>query len=205
MIIDDDELVLNSLKKQLKGYNLFTSKSPEESLLLLKVGNLTPDLILCDIIMPEMNGFEFVKILRENSDLLHIPVMFITGFPEDERRLKSLELGALDYLTKPFRKEELLLKVRNILEYQERLKNRIIVNLDKKNTDKIESNFSQYDITLQEREIIKLLVYNKMIYKEIAYEMNISLRTVESHIANVYKKMNINSKKELISFFKNIF
>ncbi|HOV14323.1 MAG TPA: response regulator transcription factor [Spirochaetota bacterium] len=199
LIIDDDEMVLSSLKKQLKGYSIFTSKGGSEALLFLKIGELFPDLILCDIMMPEIDGFQFVKILRENSDYFHIPVMFITGFPEDERRIKSLELGAIDYLIKPFRKEEILLKVRNILEYQDRFKEHLD---NKSNRRKIESKFLEYDMTLQESEIIKLILNENLIYKEIAYKMKISLRTVESHISHIYKKMNINSKKELIKIFE---
>jgi len=198
LIIDDDEMILNSIKKQLKGYNLFTSKNPEESLLLLKAGELTPDLILCDIMMPEMDGFEFVEKVREIERFRHIPIIFITGICEDSYRIKGLELGAIDYLTKPFRKEELLLKIKNILDIQEKYKTHIIENaVNHSRNEIIKKFFIQMNLSTRETEVAMMVtsLYSGVVISE---KLNLSIRTVENHLQNIYRKLSINSRKELM-------
>ncbi|WP_266363885.1 response regulator transcription factor [Tellurirhabdus rosea] len=85
----------------------------KEGLDMLEV--FTPDLIICDVMMPVMDGIEFVRQMKHNQLFRHIPVIFLTAKVAQEDRITGLKSGAIDYITKPFLREELLLKVENII------------------------------------------------------------------------------------------
>lgn len=123
MIIDDDDIVIESLKKQLGNfYNLIVCKNGIEALKYFD-NNKTVDVIVSDIMMPEMDGFEFIYTLREERKIYHIPLIFITGYLCDEyHKIKGLKLGAIDYILKPFSKGEILNKVKNIIDLQQNMK-----------------------------------------------------------------------------------
>jgi DNA-binding response OmpR family regulator len=113
LVVDDSKLV-NSfisdilLKNNFLPFSAFTGK---EALLMLKLD--VPDLILLDIVLPDITGFEvYLEILKENSTK-DIPVIFLTGVSDAENIKKGLELGAIDYIPKPFKDIELTLKITN--------------------------------------------------------------------------------------------
>lgn len=112
LIVDDDKNILESLKMLLihSGFHVETAANGEIAFLLLN--NINPDIILLDITMPQMDGFEFCKILKENSETKDIPVIFLTGVgSEIGTRLQSLMVGAIDYITKPYESDELIQKI----------------------------------------------------------------------------------------------
>ena len=78
--------------------------------------NQTPSLIISDILMPEMDGFEFLEIIRKSPRFSHIPFVVLFGLDKSKDRVKSLELGADDFMTKPFNPSELLLKVSRLIK-----------------------------------------------------------------------------------------
>lgn len=83
----------------------------------LAIDNM-PDLVISDVMMPEMDGFSLVKGLAEHDNTSHIPAILLTAKTEEESKLKGLELGAVDYIAKPFEARQLLLKIKNTLERQ---------------------------------------------------------------------------------------
>jgi len=100
-LVDDDMTNLTVGKEALKkDYNVFTLASGR--LLLNMLENKIPDLILLDVNMPEMNGYEVIKILKENPKTADIPVVFLTSMSHDYTELEGLSLGAVDYIRKPF-------------------------------------------------------------------------------------------------------
>jgi len=110
MLVDDNITNLtvgNNILKQ--DYNIMTLNSAER--LFQVLGKLTPDLILLDIEMPEMNGLEAIKILKEREDLKEIPVIFLTAKNDAESELEGLTLGAIDYIGKPFSPPLLLKRI----------------------------------------------------------------------------------------------
>ncbi|MCL2217127.1 MAG: response regulator [Defluviitaleaceae bacterium] len=120
-LVDDDMTNLTIGKKALSGhYNVFTLNSGQVMLDMLE--NLMPDLILLDVNMPEMDGYEAIQRLKSNKDSVHIPVIFLTALSDETMELKGLSLGAIDYITKPFSTPLLLkrLEVHLLVEEQKR-------------------------------------------------------------------------------------
>ena len=112
LIIDDNPQNLRMLGNVLKenGYNPLFAKSGIQALNFLLERKL-PALILLDISMPKMDGFEVCKRLKQNAATQHIPAIFMTAYTEKEKVIEGFQLGAVDYVTKPFHAEELLTRV----------------------------------------------------------------------------------------------
>jgi putative two-component system response regulator len=101
MLVDDNLANLKIGKNALAdSYDVFTAPSASKMLELLET--ITPDLILLDIMMPAMNGYEAITILKSRPETRDIPVIFLTAKSDGESELKGLDLGAIDYVSKPF-------------------------------------------------------------------------------------------------------
>jgi PAS domain S-box-containing protein len=119
LVIDDTPLNLAFLKAALaKDFSVRTATSG--ALGCEMALQTTPDIILLDIMMPEMDGFETFALLRSHASLLHVPVVFVTGETQSESEIKGLDLGAADYITKPIRVQIARRRIWNLLE-RERL------------------------------------------------------------------------------------
>ena len=112
LIIEDEENILEAVKYTLtqEGYDVFTSVDGEDG--LEKAQEIKPDLVLLDVMLPKMDGFEVCRILRKD---LEMPVFMISAKTEEIDRVVGLEMGADDYITKPFSMRELVVRVRNSL------------------------------------------------------------------------------------------
>ena len=112
LIIDDDEKLNRLLTKYLKefGYRLFSATHPQKGLSLLK--KESPDLVILDVMLPEMNGFEVCKQVRSSSS---VPIIMLTARGDLMDKVVGLELGADDYLPKPFEPRELVARIQSIL------------------------------------------------------------------------------------------
>jgi DNA-binding response OmpR family regulator len=116
LIIDDEIDALTLLSRAIgTTFNLVTKHDGNEALKWLQAGNV-PDLILSDIMMPNMNGEEFIKILRTSKSHRHTPIIVISANNDVRTRIKFLQLGANDYLAKPVHPEELVLRINNIFK-----------------------------------------------------------------------------------------
>ena len=115
LVIDDQIMMTHFLAYYFRNkYNVFTKNDGMEALLWIEEGNI-PDLIIADIDMPKLNGFEFIKAIRASNFYNKIPIIMLSGKERSEDRIKCLKLGADDYLTKPFNPEELELKIQRYL------------------------------------------------------------------------------------------
>ncbi|MCL2108489.1 MAG: response regulator [Oscillospiraceae bacterium] len=120
-IIDDNEANLFSARTALDDtYEIFAAQSAERMFKLLE--KITPDLILLDIEMPEMDGFEALKILKEDERYRSIPVIFLTGKHDSASELRGFELGAVDFINKPFATLVLLRRIKLHIETDELIK-----------------------------------------------------------------------------------
>jgi diguanylate cyclase (GGDEF)-like protein len=115
LVIDDEKANLLILYKILSpDYTIYTAKSGREG--LRRAASERPDLILLDIIMPDMSGFDVLKILKSDPDLKSIPVIIITGLDNDSYEEKGLLLGAVDYISKPFKNAIVIARVRTHIQ-----------------------------------------------------------------------------------------
>jgi len=125
MVIDDDEDVRGLIKMQLgKYFTVSTAINGAEG--LEKLAEEQPDLVICDIMMPEMDGIEFTKRLKSSFDISHIPVILLTAYSSEEHQLKGIQAGADSYITKPFSVRYLLARVVKLIEQREKLQRKFV-------------------------------------------------------------------------------
>ena len=129
LVVDDDERIINFLRSKLKatGYEVFTAGNGIEG--LEQAQSQEPELIVLDLIMPKMDGLEMLKELRCFST---VPVIILTAKGADADKIKGLQLGADDYLPKPFNPDELVARIEAVkrrLQFGEKLKGPEVVGL----------------------------------------------------------------------------
>lgn len=116
ILVVDDEMMLREMLKDIfsiAGYDVITAENGKEA--LKKIEQELPDFVILDASMPVMDGFETLKEIRKNPRLINLPVMMFTALSGESEQIKGLNLGADDYITKPFKTSVLLSKVKNIL------------------------------------------------------------------------------------------
>ena len=116
LLIDDDPNLILLVKDYLefRGYNVDTAENGREALEVLD--HLVPDMIICDVMMPEMDGYALVKHIREVPVTNRIPVLFLSAKGQSQDRVKGLNEGADVYMSKPFEPEELVAQVESSLK-----------------------------------------------------------------------------------------
>ena len=111
LVIDDEITIRTLLEKFLSNlYEVTAMTNGQEALAWLQGGNL-PDMMIVDLEMPSMDGFEFLKQVKSSGFFRAIPVMMLSGIDSSAERVKCLKAGALDFMIKPFNPEELLIKI----------------------------------------------------------------------------------------------
>lgn len=116
LIIDDETDALTLLSRAIgTAYDVIAKNDGAEALRWLQAGN-TPDLIITDVMMPNMDGAEFIKILRSSKSHRHTPIIVVSANSDVRARIKFLQMGVNDYLGKPVHPEELVLRINNIFK-----------------------------------------------------------------------------------------
>ncbi len=116
LVVDDDEHIQKSLAQylEMEDFDVDVASSGQEA--LEQAGRQTPDLVLLDIMMPEMDGFEVVERLRQEAPTARVPVILLTARGQDTDVIKGYQMGVSSYLTKPFNLDELVDTIREVLE-----------------------------------------------------------------------------------------
>ncbi|MBI1317040.1 response regulator [bacterium] len=115
LIIDDEPVMRKLLEQILKSkYHVTTLENGQEALNWMYSGNI-PDLVVADLKMPVIDGFEYIQRVRESGFFSDVPLIVLSGEESSSERIKCLKLGANDYLIKPFNPEELALRIENLL------------------------------------------------------------------------------------------
>jgi PleD family two-component response regulator len=138
LIVDDIEyniILLNQILLN-SGYRVLTAMSGKKCLEILEVE--LPDIILLDVIMPELNGFDISEKIKSNDRTKNIPIIFLSAISDYETKLKGLEKGAVDYITKPYDDREVIARIQIHLRIKELERERFehIKNLEELNKDK---------------------------------------------------------------------
>ena len=184
LIVDDDDKIRDLLKQYLKNNNFFVSTAinasdAEEKLKIVKF-----DLAIIDIMMPGKDGLQLTKEIRENIDL---PIILLTAKGEAEDRVRGLELGAEDYLPKPFEPKELLLRIKNVIKRIK--KDKHIINVIK--IGKANINIKKMEIQ-KDRKIIKINASEKILLENmISSAGKIFSREEISKITNLTQERSI--------------
>ena len=122
LIVDDDNRIRDLLKEYLNDNNLVVSTAHDAKNAKIKISQFKFDLIVLDVMMPGQDGYELTKEIKKD---IEVPIVLLTAKGEVENRIKGLELGADDYISKPFEPKELLLRIKNIINK----KNKIDLNV----------------------------------------------------------------------------
>jgi len=193
LLIDDDPNLILLVKDYLefRGYNVVTAENGREALEVLDQ-NL-PDMIICDVMMPEMDGYSLVKHIRQEPQTNTIPVLFLSAKGQSQDRVKGLNEGADVYMVKPFEPEELVAQVESSLKQIKRLSQGRILGKDGVSTIQVPNNV---ELTPTELKVVQL-VAKGMANREIAEKLNVSQRTIESHVSNMLNKTSLNNRTEL--------
>jgi DNA-binding NarL/FixJ family response regulator len=194
LLIDDDPNLILLVKDYLEfgGYQVVTAENGREALEFLE--QELPDLIICDVMMPEMDGYTFVERLREDARTSWIPVVFLSAKGQSQDRIRGLNKGADVYIVKPFEPEELVAQVESSLRQANRLlKHTSRASLDETTRLKVPQNV---ELTPTELKVIQLVAQG-MANREIAIRLKVSQRTIESHVSNMLNKTNLSNRTEL--------
>ena len=146
LLVEDNEELLNLMTKLLgREYNVFTAENGKEGIIVLE--NEDVDLIVSDIMMPEMDGIEFCKYVKGHLEISHIPVILLTAKNKEEDRAEAYEIGADAFISKPFNLTVLHARIRNLLKYKARMahdfKNQIVFEVKDLNYTSLDEDFIQ--------------------------------------------------------------
>ncbi len=194
LLIDDDPNLILLVKDYLEfqGYQVTTAENGREALEILD--KKVPDMIICDVMMPEIDGYGLVEKVRQDSRLSWIPVMFLSAKGQSQDRVKGLNTGADVYMVKPFEPEELVAQVESSLIQASRLMGRNNrMSLDDGNKIQVPSNV---ELTPTELKVIQLVAQG-LSNRQIAEKLNVSQRTIESHVSNMLNKTSLKNRTEL--------
>lgn len=147
LIVEDDIDLRLYLRKCLESrYVIYEARNGFEG--LKKASEIVPDLLISDIMMPEMDGLEMLKKIREDQTLSHIPVILLTAKTDIDNQTEGFEAGAFDYICKPFNTKILLRKIENFIEQQTAYRSHILAG---KIVVEIDSNFTSFDRKLMDK------------------------------------------------------
>ncbi|MGN1033345.1 MAG: response regulator transcription factor [Intestinibacter sp.] len=206
LIIEDNQLTIDLLvyALQKEGYKVETALNGREAYKALKEFN--PDLVTLDLMLPDMDGFDLCRDIKKKYN---IPVIILSGKNDRDNRLKGLQIGADDFMIKPFYPDELLIRISNILSKQEgqgdrqghkRIELSCGLTIDEDKIEVIDTRSGKLiNLTNIEYKILLFLVSNKNFVQErasILYEIweedgNFNTRTVDTHIQRLRKKLGV--------------
>ena len=223
LVVDDDPILRKVLQNSLeqKGYQVVSVSSGKSA--LIQFNKDVPDIIVSDVSMPEMDGFEFCRQLRSQPSGKLIPFIFLSAKDNLDGRIQGYTTGADSYLTKPFEMLELLANIEALIERSRRVHAEIVhlieqlVNSQSTNMlSKIErastlnptSDSSQtahkappepLPLTPAEEKVFWETIQG-FTNKQISERLFISPRTVQTHLSNILNKLNLNNRTQLVRF-----
>ena len=199
LIVDDDDKIRNLLKDFLISNNFLVSTAINGEEALKKINIINFDVLILDIMMPGIDGYELTKIIRSSS---LVPIIHLTAMGDTDNVIQGLEIGADDYLSKPFEPKELLLRIKNILKktntksFKDQIQiNNLVLNLV---TGEISGSKSSRTLNVNELSILRILSKDlgkafsrEELSKILGFEQE---RTLDVCINRLRKKIEVNPK-----------
>lgn len=202
LIIEDDEDILNLLSYQLQHHQFVVKQAQTAQEGIETAWEEQPDLIILDIMLPDMDGFEICKRLKRHDETNHIPIIMLTAKSEEIDRVLGFELGADDYVVKPFSPRELILRIKAILRRKQSSpddqkmwqREGMIFNIEAHN---LTIDGSTIPLTATEFNLLLTFIRNegRVLTREIlldrvwGYNFEGYARTVDTHIRRLRKKL----------------
>jgi len=158
LLIDDDQKLGDLLKNYLKSYDIDLSAINDPRNAIDTINHLGPDLLILDVMMPHINGFELCKMIREESDT---PIIILSARGESDDKVKGIDLGADDYLSKPFEARELVARIHSLLRRTQKdlMRSDPIFEVDQQRLE-VSLNGNVLDLTTKEFELMDLFIKN---------------------------------------------
>jgi DNA-binding NarL/FixJ family response regulator len=207
LVADDDLGTRLAISDYLEaaGYSTLVAENGQEALKLVET--YQPHLIVTDITMPKMDGYELVRHLRQRPGLRLLPVVFLTGRTETQERIRGYQVGGDVYLEKPFELGELGAVVRNLLERLQmieaewRSRSTLDPSADPSGTKRIADAAAIAALHLTDRELDVLKVLSEGLSNmQIGDRLHLSPRTVEKYVSSLLRKTKTNNRSELVRF-----
>ena len=198
LVVDDEPNLLRAVAACLKteDYEVSTARSGHEA--LMQLAEAVPDLIISDIRMPGMDGYKLARQLRGSPRTALVPIVFLTAKDETADRIEGFRAGIDAYLTKPFEPDELIAVVNGILSRVERTHSQI-ARLVSGGVGKVPISFQDEALTEAENRVA-VAVSRGLSNKEIASQLEISVRTVENHISHILDKKGFSNRVEIARY-----
>ncbi len=191
LVIDDQPQLLKNVSTilRLEGFTVVTASNGLEGWEILSKEPV--DLVVCDVAMPSMDGFELIERIRAHPLLKSLPFVFLTARTDRADTRKGMELGAYDYLTKPFTRNELLGMVRSCLAKQAA----VAASSQNKFTPDFTSSkpLEQLGLTAREAEVLLWTAQGKT-NADIACILGMAEKTVKNHLSSVFQKMGVEGR-----------
>jgi len=216
LVVDDEPGVRLSVKEYLQeegGFNVQVASNANDAWQMLETN--TPDLVISDVMMPQVDGYQFLKKLRDDARFKNLPVVFLTARGMTSDRIKGYQVGCDAYLPKPFDPDELVAIVKNLLERRtsnsednvsgtdlEQIAQQIAeirAMLGKGNSITQTPAPIRIDFTPREQSVLDLVAQGLM-NKEIARRLETSVRNVEKYVSRLFSKTGTNSRTELVRY-----
>ncbi len=216
LLVDDEPGVRLSVKEYLQevgGFTVQVASNANEALQMLE--QKTPDLVISDVMMPQLDGFQFLKKLRDDPRFKSLPVIFLTARGMTSDRILGYQAGVDAYLSKPFEPDELVALVENLLERRtatagesasstdlEQIAQQIAAirgMLDQRGGITQTPPPIRIDFTPREQSVLDLVAQGLM-NKEIARRLETSVRNVEKYVSRLFSKTGTNSRTELVRY-----
>ena len=209
-IIEDEPSIIQLVQHNLEKNGFIVSSSINGNDGLKELKKFQPDLLLLDWMLPDLSGIEICKSIRKDNSFKNLPIIMLTAKGEEEDKIKGLDSGVDDYLTKPFSFNELKSRIKAVLRRSN--PNTVSNNLtfDDLNLDRIERRVYRDDQEIQlgptEFRLLEFFLVNpKRVYSRDQIlenvwpnNVNVESRTIDVHIRRLRKSINIKNKKELI-------
>jgi len=215
LLVDDEPGLRQAVQAYLEddGFTVHVASNAQEGWDLLQ--RISPDLVISDVMMPQVDGYQFLKQLREDARFQALPVVFLTARGMTTDRIQGYNAGCDAYLSKPFDPDELVAIVSNLLERRNAAKTadgevpdiadmarqiaEIRAMLTQRGTIAQTPSLIKIDFTPREQSVLELVAQGLM-NKEIARQLETSVRNVEKYVSRLFSKTGTNSRTELVRY-----
>lgn len=188
LLVDDNSKYLKDALP-FYGYNVEVVTDGVQALSVLSNSINKFDIVLLDVMMPNMNGWETLKAIRKDINTKNLPVIMLTAVADDEKMVSYLRSGADDYITKPFMLPNLLARMEAVLRRSKRQQPMSSKDMS------FDVNSKKDPLTQRELEVLKMLTQGAS-NKEIAEKLFVKEVTVKTHLNNIFKKLKVTSRTQ---------